>query len=117
MRTAALMKGDSVLAESVELASCLRDRLRGLLGRDSLAESRAMYLVPCNSIHTFFMRFNLDLLFLDRNLVVVKIVRNLRPGRIVSGGIRSAGVIELQSGWLPEDAVGKGDQLLWSGKE
>lgn len=61
----------------------------------------------------FGMRFALDLLFLDTELRVVKIVRNIRPWQMASGGPGAHSVVELATGWLPADAVASGDQLAW----
>jgi uncharacterized membrane protein (UPF0127 family) len=95
----------------VELAVGLRDRMVGLLGRDSLGGGKAMYLSPCNCIHTFFMRFNLDLIFLDRSQRVVRIVREIRPNRIASGGAGAHSVIEMESGWFLTEKVRVGEQV------
>ena len=57
------------------------------------------------------MRFALDLIFLDRDLGVVRIVRRVPPWRIVAGGRAAWGVVEVQTGWLGEDAIRVGDRL------
>src|SRR5918992_3438747 len=75
-----------------ELAVCERclvaetplSRLRGLLGRSRLASGEGLLIRPTSAIHTCFMRFPIDAVFLDRDLVVVKIVSNLRPWRVAA---------------------------------
>src|ERR687896_2706384 len=75
-----------------ELAVCERclvaetplSRLRGLLGRAQLASGEGLLIRPTSAIHTYFMRFPIDAVFLDRDLVVVKIVSNLRPWRFAA---------------------------------
>jgi uncharacterized membrane protein (UPF0127 family) len=72
-------------------------RMRGLLGRASLAPDEGILLRPASSIHTAFMRFPIDAVFLDRDLVVVRVARDLRPWRVASRrGARA--VLELAAG-------------------
>ncbi len=111
MKTAVLFLNDRALISRVELATSWWQRMLGLLGRAGLPEGHAMFLSPANSIHMFFMRFAIDLIFVDRNLKVVKVVRNVRPWRTAFGGRAAHSVFELAAGWLPEDAVGVGDVL------
>jgi uncharacterized protein len=121
MKTAVLKKNGVTLIETVELAVDLKSRLIGLLGRSSLGKQRAIYLSPCSSIHTFFMRFPIDLIFLDRDIdgaqramLVTSIVRGVKPWRIVFGGGRAWSVIEMESGWFPVDALKVGDKVSLS---
>ena len=111
MKIAVLSKNDAVLIEKVELAVRPGQRIRGLLGRSSLRHGRALYLSPCSSIHTFFMKFDLDLVFLNHAAQVEKIVIKVPPGRIVMGGMRSFSVLEMESGWFPRDALSIGDKV------
>ena len=85
--------------------------MKGLLGRSSLAPEHALYLAPCDSIHTFFMKFNLDLIFLNKDMKVEKIVRNIAPHRMVYGGFNAKSVLETASGWFPENLLNKGDKV------
>ena len=101
---------NDMLARDVELADTRRARRRGLLGRDGLARSSALVLSPCFMIHTAFMRFPIDVVFVDRHGLVRKVVRNLPPWRIaVAPGARLA--IELSGGVLGSDDVRVGDRL------
>lgn len=115
MKRVSFLKCGQVIVGNVEVATSLPDRLKGLLGRSSLGAGNGMYLDPCNSIHTILMKFSIDLVFLDDSLRVVKIVRDVKPGRMVFGGAAARSVLELESGWFPEDAVRKGDCLEMSG--
>ncbi|MGI5868338.1 MAG: DUF192 domain-containing protein [Kiritimatiellia bacterium] len=83
------------------VAASWHERARGLLGRDGLDEGVCLLLKPCRLVHTFGMRFALDLVFLDAKNRVVKCVRNVRPGRIRWGGFRARATLEAQAGWLP----------------
>ncbi len=111
MSSLKLKKGENILIEHIEPAFSLFSRMRGLLGRTGLEKDHALYIKPCNSIHTFFMRFELDLIFLDKNLKVVRIVRNVAPNKMVMGGKHAASVIEMESGWFDWNQLGEGDVL------
>jgi hypothetical protein len=98
MRTAQLTdEHGKVVSERCMLASSVFARMRGLLGRASLDDGESMLFSPAGSIHMFFMRFAIDAVFCDGELVVLKVVPNLRPWRIASA--RGAKVvIELKTG-------------------
>jgi uncharacterized membrane protein (UPF0127 family) len=85
--------------------------MRGLLGRDSLSNGEAMLLSPCNSVHTWFMRFQIDVIFFDAGWTVLHVCRNVRPFRMAVGGLRARHTVEVQSGWLPPDAVVPGMRM------
>ena len=87
----------SVVASVVELAVTRADRRRGLLGRDAFDLSAALILVPCAAVHTVFMRFPIDVVFLDRDGRVRTIVRNLQPWRIAASP-RAYAAVELAGG-------------------
>ena len=110
MKAAALEKGGTVVIADVECAETAWERMRGLLGRSGLGSGRAMHLVCHGAVHTFFMKFPLDLVFLTREMRVSRIVRSVRPNRIAAG--RGAwSVIEMEAGRLPEDALNVGDTV------
>lgn len=100
-----------MLADRPEFAETIWTRLRGLLGRDGLAEGEALYLAPCPQVHMFFMRFAIDVVFVDRGHVVVAVVEELAPWKISAfhGGAHAA--IELPAGTLAAKPVAVGDQL------
>ncbi|HEV7640762.1 MAG TPA: DUF192 domain-containing protein [Gaiellaceae bacterium] len=85
MQTATLLKSDGTeLAQRCLLAVRPWSRMRGLLGRASLDAGEAMLFRPAGSIHMFFMRFTIDAVFCDRDLVVLDVVPSLRPWRMAS---------------------------------
>jgi hypothetical protein len=89
--------GGELVCERCELADTPRKRMWGLLGRADLDEGEGMLFRPAGSIHMFFMRFPIDAVFCDRNLVVVGVERGLRPWR--TAGRRGAKVVvELAAG-------------------
>ena len=86
-------------------------RLKGLLGRRSLASDEGVYLRPASSVHTFFMRFPIDAVFVDGEGRVLKVAAGLRPWR--AAGCRGArAVLELSSGESERRGVRPGDQLV-----
>jgi uncharacterized membrane protein (UPF0127 family) len=81
-----------------KVARTFFQRAKGLIGTRYLERGEGLLILRCNSIHTFFMSFPIDAVFLDRNDKVVKIVRNIRPWRLfVWGGFRAVKVLEVQS--------------------
>lgn len=98
------------LAAQVEIAVSRQDRTQGLLGRDRLAPSTALILAPCSAIHTLFMRFDIDAVFVDGEGRVVKVVEDLPPWRIAARPFAHA-VIEMAAGSLDPGRVEVGDRL------
>ena len=109
-----LLKDGVVLVHSLETATGLFSRMRGLLGRRTLADGCGMCISPCNSIHTFFMKFPLDLVFLSAEDEVVKTFFGVRPWTMVYAGGRARKVIEVRAGWLSRDALKIGDRITLS---
>lgn len=72
--------------------------MRGLLGRQGLAPDQGLWIVPCNSIHMWGMRFAIDAVFLDKNLQIVDVVRDLKPGAWLWPRWRAHSVVELAAG-------------------
>ncbi|MDA0578048.1 MAG: DUF192 domain-containing protein [Verrucomicrobia bacterium] len=89
-----------LLLKRLDLAETFGSRLRGLLGRDQLPQDEGLYLAPCRAVHTFGMRFALDLLFVDRQWRVQRVVRHVGAGRMAWGGWQAHGVIEMTAGTL-----------------
>lgn len=112
MKVARATLNGRTVVESVEMAISVLDRMRGLLGREGMAPGSGMLLLPCNAIHTFLMKFDIDTIFLDKSCKVVKIERGIQPGRMVFGGPGAWSVLEVQSGWLAEGALKQGDALV-----
>ena len=103
-------RSDETIASDVTLALTRAERRHGLLGRDSLGVSAALVLSPCWSIHTMFMRFPFDVVFVDRDGRALRIVRDLAPWRIAVAP-RAHAVVELPAGSLRVRDVRVGDPL------
>jgi len=100
-----------LIAESVEKAESFFSRAKGLLGRSFLHSSHALWIAPCNNIHTFFMKFTIDCIFVDKNLFVQKAVPKIRPFKIVGPYWKAYSVFELAEGSIEQYSVKEGDQL------
>lgn len=98
------------LAARVRLADTPATRSKGLLGRDRLDPEEGLWIVPCPMIHTFFMRFAIDVVFLDRRLRVVRVLERLKPWRLSPWVLRAHSVLELAGGAL-DGGVSVGDEL------
>ena len=101
---------DEALATCVEVAVTRRDRRKGLLGRSGLEPASALIIAPCFSIHTMFMRFDIDAVFVDEDGRAVKVVRDMTPWRIAVNPTAHA-VVELPAGSLRDRQVNVGDRL------
>jgi uncharacterized membrane protein (UPF0127 family) len=103
-------RSGQTIASDVALALTRAERRRGLLGRDHLAPTAGIVLSPCCAIHTMFMRFAIDAVFVDRGGRAVRIVKGLAPWRIaVAPGAYA--VIELAAGRLDAGDVRLDDEL------
>jgi uncharacterized membrane protein (UPF0127 family) len=110
MKTIELRSSRGVLCERCFVADTPFARMRGLLGRRSLASGEGLLLRPASSVHTFFMRFPIDVVFVDRAGEVVKISDRVRPGR--TAGARGAkAVIELPAGEAERRRLRVGDRV------
>ena len=100
----------SVVCEHCLLAETMFARLRGLLGRSGLAEGEGMLLRPASSIHTAFMRFAIDAVFVDKENRVVKVAPEIRPWRAAAcRGARA--VLELPAGEAERRGIRPGVSL------
>jgi uncharacterized membrane protein (UPF0127 family) len=88
-------------------------RMKGLLGRSGLEAGEGIHIEPCNSIHTFFMRFAIDVLFLDREGKVLRAFEALPPWRVTRVYARARSVVELPPGTLAATGTYEGDQVVF----
>lgn len=84
--------------DRMEVADGIWSRFRGLQFRREFPEGSGLLIVPCPSIHTCWLRFAIDAIFLDRQGIVVSVCSRLRPWRIASGGRGAYAVLELPAG-------------------
>jgi uncharacterized membrane protein (UPF0127 family) len=99
------------LANKVWLANDPWSRLKGLLGRQGFPNEDAMWITPCNSIHTFFMKFAIDAVFVDNNLKICKIVKDIKPGRLIWPVWSAQSVFEFSAGFAERHGLKEGDRF------
>jgi uncharacterized membrane protein (UPF0127 family) len=108
--TTVLRAGKTPVCERCVVADTPLTRLRGLLGRASLRSGEGLLIRPTSAIHTCFMRFPVDAVFLDRDLVVLRAVSDLRAWRVAAcRGSRA--VLELAAGEIARRGIRPGDRL------
>jgi len=100
---------NATLAVNAIVADNPLTRVRGLLGRKHFEEGSALIIKPSNSIHTFFMRFPIDLLFVDRDSRIIKAISSMKPFRLSAVYLKSAFVVELPAGVITATSTQAGD--------
>ena len=100
----------TVLGEAIDRADTSRTRNEGLLKRSGLAKGEGLWIVPTQAIHMLFMKFAIDVVFLDRQKRVVKTVSRLRPWRMAMSW-RGHSVLELAPGTIEETETQPGDAV------
>ena len=99
-----------MLGDSIERADTGKARRVGLLNHSGLKKGEGLWIVPTGAIHTCFMRFEIDVLFLDRKKRVVKAVPRLQPWRMAMS-LRGRSVLELPGGVIEASGTRRGDVL------
>lgn len=101
----------NIIVENLFLADSFWPRMKGLMGKKNLPEDEGLLLLPCNSVHSMFMRFPIDLLFLNRELRVIKIVYRFKPWRVTPIIRDCYQVVELRAGVASVKGVTIKDEL------
>jgi uncharacterized membrane protein (UPF0127 family) len=102
---------NTIIADRIEAALEGAVRRRGLLGRDSLDPSVAFIIAPCPAVHTFFMRFAIDLVFVARDGRVLKVRSNVGPWRIAFS-FGAFATIEMAAGSIDRTGMAPGWKLV-----
>lgn len=102
---------NTVLADSTLIANTPTKRIIGLLGRKEFKPGEALFIKPCNSIHTFFMRFAIDVLFVDKHNRVIKAISFLKPFRITPIYFKAEFTIELPAARIHSTQTQEGDTI------
>jgi len=103
---------NTLIANRVGVAATRASRAVGLLSRSSLEPGEALWIVPSRGVHTWGMRFTIDVLALDEEGTVIDCVSNLRPWRIRLPRRGTAGVLELPAGTLQASGTSVGHRVL-----
>ena len=100
-----------VLSDRTRIANTLVTRLVGLLSSKGLASGEGLWIEPCNSIHTMFMRFTIDAVFLDKQGNVVKLKSRMKAWRMTAISPKARGVLELPEGTIEKTGTQVGDAI------
>jgi uncharacterized protein len=103
--------GAVLVVDQLAIAESFWQRGRGLLGRSRLEANEALWIKPCNNIHTFFMKFAIDCVFVDSKMEIKSIAKSVVPFRFVGPYWKSSSVIEMPSGLAEMKNLKIGDQL------
>lgn len=103
------------LIERGEVADSVWTRLRGLIGHRPLEEGEGLMITPCNSVHTFFMRFPIDVVYVTAGGEVVGLAERLSPFRIGPIVRRARFVLELPAGTVARTGTRLGDRIVVQG--
>jgi uncharacterized membrane protein (UPF0127 family) len=101
---------NTVLADAAEIADTSAKRRTGLLKHDRLDSGQGLWIVPCESVHSFFMKFAIDLVYLDRNHKVRKVRSRMMPW-CLSACLTAHSILELPAGTVESTCTEAGDQL------
>ena len=103
----------TLVAREVAVADSVFKRLRGWMFRSAPAREKGLWISPCSGIHSYFVRFDFDALFVDKNLKVMYLIESMKPWRIskLIGGNHA--VLELPEGAIRLSQTQVGDQLAW----
>ena len=102
---------DRVVCQRIGLARTIWTRTRGLLGRPPLSAGEGLLIEPCQSVHMFFMRYTIDVVFLDREYRVVALRPELRPWRVTRYFRDAYAALELPAGAAGSAGLELGHQL------
>jgi uncharacterized membrane protein (UPF0127 family) len=102
---------DKELAGSLQVADSLLQRMKGLLGRKTMSYGEGLWIRPCMGVHTFGMHFPIDILFLDREQVVIASKSAFAPNRLTPVYVKAASVLELPAGIIEKTATNPGDRI------
>jgi uncharacterized protein len=100
-----------LLISNLEIVESFFARAKGLLGRQKLDVDQALWIKPCNNIHTFFMKFTIDCVFINRTYKVEKVFSRVSPFRIKGPVWKANSVIEFSEGCIEKWDIKAGDQL------
>jgi uncharacterized membrane protein (UPF0127 family) len=110
-----LEEDGSTLLDLVEVALTGKERMVGLMGRKELPPGEGLLIPDCRIVHTFFMRFPIDLVYLDGENCVVRIVRKVQPWGF-SACWQAQSVLEMPAEWAAKSSLRTGDRLRFENR-
>ncbi len=102
--------GGPILCENAKVATSFYERLLGLMFKMDMPNCDCLILEPCSSIHTFFMKFSIDVIFVNKKNQIIKIIKNFKPWGLSALYFSSQKVLELKNGKIG-DHFNVGDEL------
>jgi uncharacterized membrane protein (UPF0127 family) len=105
------VRNNMELSNNVDVADHLFKRMKGLLGKNEMGLGEALWIKPCKSIHMFFMKFPIDVIFLNKKNQVVALKKNLLPNRLTRLYPKSVSVLELPAGTIDATGTKVGDRI------
>ena len=105
------LRNGKELSNNVTVADSFLKRMKGLLGKKEMLNGEALWIKPCISVHTFFMKFPIEVVFLNKRNQVIATIRNLQPNRITGVYFKSTSVLELPTGVLETTDTRVGDEI------
>lgn len=111
MKKVVLKKNGQPILDNCFIATSFFSRFLGLMGKKSLSENFAVYFPRCSSIHTFFVRIPLDVIFVDANKKVIKIIESLQPWKVIPPIKGAKDVFEMKTGEIKRLGFSMGDLI------
>ncbi len=105
-----LYKQNTCLHDKIKPAFKVFQRAKGLLGEKD-PSAAAIWIKPCNSVHTFFMAFPIDVVFVSKSLKVLKTYESLKPYRLTNPFLKAHSVFEFAEGFIEKNKIQIGDSL------
>ena len=99
------------LSNNVDVSDTLFKRMKGLLGKSEMQNGESLWIKPCMSIHTFWMKFPIDVIFLNKKNHVVATIKNLKPNRLTRLYPKAVSVLELPAGTIEATSTEIGDEI------
>lgn len=101
------------ISEDVMVANSFFKRFKGLMFSKELPEDKALYIIPCSEIHTFNMKYSIDVLYLDKNNNIIYLDENMKPGKIGRHVKNGSSIIEIPSGKVKNKGIKIGQTILF----
>ncbi|MCX8131346.1 MAG: DUF192 domain-containing protein [Clostridia bacterium] len=105
---------NTIISVNCKTANTFISRFAGLMGKASLPEGEGLLIMPCNSIHMFFMKFSLDIVFIDKDNIVIHLIKGIKPWRVSKIVKRAYCALELPCGTISRTEMKVGDRLTFS---
>lgn len=102
---------DIIIVKNCMIANTFFKRFKGLMGKKTLDKGDGLYIYKCNSIHMFFMRFPIDVIFLDKNKAIVHLIENFKPWRLTLPVKFAMDTLELPAGTIKKYNISLGDTI------